>query len=379
MPRRRTLYWLAAPALAAGALGLAIAASDGPHDPFVRYAPEVDAAVADLNAARYGEANERLTRYLRLQGCHEGVLQTPPGATDSADAAFDLGLGLFGAAEKLGQRFEDVDDAEPPGANPGGPPTPGGPPAPGAPPAHGGARPGGPAAGPPSERRSDVDCARMLLGALLERRMPAELEARARYLRGNAAFLERRWDEALADYDRALRLAPGSDAAKADALGRDLAWNRALALRNREREKEREKEKQKENEGQGGQGGAPPNEKSGQGGSPDQGQKAPDPKQDDAKNEPPNGGQEGAGGAGGQGQGEQGGQGGGGPNEEPKAQNAGGQGQSDPNQAPNGPPPRNAGNQDEHMLDQFEQAPTWQREEGKARGAGRKLRGVSDK
>ncbi|HEU4406858.1 MAG TPA: tetratricopeptide repeat protein [Polyangiaceae bacterium] len=351
--RRRSLYWLAPLALVAGALGLALGASGGPHDPFERYSPEVDAAVASLEAGRFDEANERLTRYLRLTGCHEGVLQTPPGATASADAAFDLGLGLFGAAEKLGQRFADVDDVRPQGPD------------------------GKPAESNP-DRRSSVDCARMLLGALLERRLPPELEARARFLRGNAAFLEHRWDEALADYDRALRLAPGSDAPQADALGRDLAWNRSLAMRNRQREKEREEKERKENDqpSQGGQGGAP-NEKGGQGGAQGQDQKNDPQGQDDPKSDPQqNDGQGGQGGQGDQGQDDKSGQGGqgGGQGQPPP------QGQGDPNdQQQASGAPRGPTNQDEHMLDQFEQAPTWQREEGKVRGAGRKLRGVADK
>jgi hypothetical protein len=56
------------------------------------------------------------------------------------------------------------------------------------------------------------------------------LRARGRYLDGNLAFLDGAYESAVKAYDRVLVLSPG-EADAADSVGRDAAWNRAIALR----------------------------------------------------------------------------------------------------------------------------------------------------
>ena len=60
--------------------------------------------------------------------------------------------------------------------------------------------------------------------------MPGEVRARAHYLSGNLAFLDGDYEDAVTAYDRALVLTPG-EADSGDPVGRDAAWNRAIALR----------------------------------------------------------------------------------------------------------------------------------------------------
>src|SRR5262249_54951704 len=65
--------------------------------------------------------------------------------------------------------------------------------------------------------------------------VPIELRARAYYLAGNLEFLLQKYEDAVKEYDQALALVPGVHAdAGGDGLGRDAAWNRAIALRRQE-------------------------------------------------------------------------------------------------------------------------------------------------
>ncbi len=61
--------------------------------------------------------------------------------------------------------------------------------------------------------------------------MPIDLRARAHYLAGNLEFLRREYQSAVDAYDGALKLIPGLPNDAGDGIGRDAAWNRAIALR----------------------------------------------------------------------------------------------------------------------------------------------------
>ena len=334
--------------LGGGAAAVFVACGFDPRRPFDRYAPEVDRAVAALDAGQSKLAAERLNAYLHATGCDGGVLMAP-AAADAADAAFDLGLSLFELAEQFGHRFRD-----PPGA----------PPAAGAPPKE--------QEDPQAAlRRDHVDCARSLLDSILQQPLAPEVQARARYLRGNLAYLDRRWEAAIEDYDRALRLLPGLEGDAGDRVGRDAAWNRALALHHKEREKQNDA---------GNDASEPPDA------SPDGGNDAGRDAQPDAQSDAPPDAQS----DGGKDQKPDGQDGGGRldasspPPPEPKASNGANGAPPPPASAPapagaSSAPAPGAPNQDDRMLDTFEQAPTWQKEEAKSRNAGRRVRGTADK
>lgn len=177
-----------------------------PQEPFMRNAPEVDEAIRLMDAGDYGNAAAVLERYLDTEKCNEGEISVPASARKKPDGTFDLGLTLFYIAEKYGKRFgeeEVVDD--------------------------GASEP----AEPDERRTAHIDCALDVVTAIAgDAAVPAELRARAFYLAGNLEFLRREYDKAVEHYDEALRLVPGIAAdADGDPLGRDAAWNRAIALR----------------------------------------------------------------------------------------------------------------------------------------------------
>jgi hypothetical protein len=238
-------------------------------------------------------------------------------------ASFDLGLALFHLGERYGRRFGEEDTS----------------------------LDGGPS---PAEqqlaelRQIEVECAlRAVLAVANERDVPIELRARTHYLAGNLEFLRRGYAEAVRHYDETLKLIPGMPDG-GDAVGRDAAWNRAIALARIEEEKKRD----------AGQD-APPNDASGDAG-----------KQhgDSGKREPqPDGG--------GRGQPEA---------APPEPEDAGSSHPPPPSEAgaPPEPPPQQPPptvNQDERMLDMLESAPTFQEQDAKNRGAARKHRGKVDK
>jgi hypothetical protein len=179
------------------------------------------------------------------------------------------------------------------------------------------------------------------------------VRARARYLEGNLAFLDADYEGAVRAYDRALVLSPGQNDA-GDPVGRDAAWNRAIALRRIEDKKD-----------------------AGQDASPD----APDAGQDARPDAPQDGGQD----AHDSGQdaandarGDSG--------STPEAGSDGGNDGAPPPQPPDAgsepdsgsqPPPAST-SEDERMLDQLESAPTLQQEEAKRAGK-KRVRGMADK
>ena len=300
-----------------------------PSRPFEREAPEVREAITHLvDGGDAQSAGSLLEEYLATGQCKEGSIGTPPRVRERANGGFDLGLALFKLAERYGKRFgeEEIDSGVADDAL-------------------------------KAKRAEQVDCALKLVRAIgTDTSQPVDLRARARYLEGNLLFLNGGYEEAVRAYDAALELAPGmhdsgpiavGDAGRLyapDLLGRDAAWNRAIALRRVEDKKDAGKDGSSDAAGEGGgdsgkddkDGGGDKNNDAGKdsGGGKDSGAK------DDPK-EPPK------------------------PQPQP------------PENKP--PPPPSRQNQDERMLDQLENAPTVQQEAARKQAQRRKVRGMSDK
>ncbi len=316
------------------ALGAPLATSGchwNPSRPFEREAPQVSKAVLELDAGDASVAASLLEDYLSTGPCSAGGFGTPKKVTDRPFASYDLGLALFRIGERYGKRFgdEEVGRTNP---NPS-----------------------------PEEqqlaelRATEVDCAlRVVLAIAIESATPLDLRARARYLAGNLEFLRRSYEEAVRQYDEALKLAPGMHDA-GDSVGRDAAHNRAIALERIEDEKKRDsgapdsgpqdggKPNQDASPNQGDSGKNDPHDKdaqSKQNPSPDAGT-PPDPSPPDAAPPPP-----------------------------PPSPDAGDKPE---------PPPPNQPNQDDKILDSFEAVPSFQQEDAKKRAAGRRGRGMPDK
>jgi len=313
-------------ALAGMVVGVACAAVAAcgwnPSRPFDRQSPAVASAIKNL--ADGGDATaavSTLEDYLSTGPCADGNIGTPETLKRRADGTFDLGLSLFRIGEAFGKRFgeEELD---------------------------------GGAGGEKGMRGAEVGCAVRILGQIAtDETVPLELRARARYLEGNLDFLDAEYEDAVRAYDKALTLAPGVPDS-GDRIGRDAAWNRAIALR-------REEDKKKDAGHDGGQ------DASGEGGSKDSGGH-------DAGQE--SGGHDGGGGGKDSGQ--------------DAPHDSGGQdsGQPDSGQPPppkpqdsGPPPPPPKANQDERMLDQLESAPTVQQEAAKKMAARHRVRGMADK
>lgn len=321
------------------ATSLAVAACGwDPSRPFEREAPEVNQAIASLDAGDPKNAAATLQEYLKTGACEEGSIGTPERVKERPNGTFDLGLALFGIAESFGHRFGDEEnDAGFLDPNMKG------------------------------MRAGQVECALRVVRAIAaDPGQALDLRARAHYLEGNLLFLNANYEEAVRAYDKALALAPGmgdagpigaSDGGRfeADPVGRDAAWNRAVALRRIEDKKDAGKDAESDADSDGGDGG-------GQG--------------DD-------GGQDGGGNDGGD---DAGPDGGGGDDGDDAGQDAGGQPpKPDPKDddeksrdaAP--PPPPSRQSQDERILDQLENAPTVQQEDAKRRAEKRRVRGMADK
>lgn len=343
--------------LRAAGIGLSLAwvAACGfdPKRPFERDAPEVNEAIHEIDAGQSAPASERLGKYLGAGACENGAMAAP-GAGDASAAGFDLGLALFGVAESFGHRFGEPERE----------------------------RDGGPTEEEKQNatlRGDKIGCARAVLDAVLASRdLSVEFAARAHYLRGNLGFLSREWDQAVKDYDQALALIPGLPADAGDSIGADAAWNRALALRNKEEDEKKDAgddadandaDANDQDSGQdaGEDSGQDAGEDSGQDAGEDSGQDAGQDAADDAKDD---GGDSGGGG-------DDAGQDAG--DDASKNDDKDKQDEKDAGQPDAAPPTPTGASQDDRMLDQFEQAPTWQREEAKSRAGGRKVRGMADK
>ncbi|HEY8077531.1 MAG TPA: tetratricopeptide repeat protein, partial [Labilithrix sp.] len=191
-----------------------------PTRPFEREAPEVREAIGQLDGGDASAANDLLEEYLTTGACKEGSIGTPPRVKERSNGSFDLGLGLFRIAERYGKRFGEEESE--------------------------GAKT---MVGPEKESRADnVACALRVVRAVAEdQSQPVDLRARARYLEGNLLFLNAAYEDAVRAYDHALELAPGMPdggieagpkSFASDPVGRDAAWNRAIALRRIEDKKD---------------------------------------------------------------------------------------------------------------------------------------------
>lgn len=313
-----------------------------PKKPFERYSPDVDRAAADIDSGRPREAQEKLKTYIGASACDGGAM-TVLNAADASNATFDLGLTLFKLAEQYGRKLDDAVVF----------------------------KDGGPGQEDKQldlARGDQLDCAKAVLDAILSRDMPVDLEARARYLRGNVAFLDRNWQSAIEDYDKALSLIPGLPIDAGDGIGRDAAHNRALALRFRDEEQKRDGGADADADGDAdGDADADAPDGPDADADADAPKDAPQDQDGDAPND--------AEGDGAPQPNEDGGKDGGDGNDKPD----GGKGDGGKEAgAPRSDVPQGPG-QDERMLDMFEQAPTFQREESKSRGNARKMRGSQDK
>jgi hypothetical protein len=293
-----------------------------PHRPFDRNAPAVEQAIAAYDAGDAQVAAQLLQDYLSTGPCTEGNIGTPDLVKKRPNGTIDLGLSLFSIAESYGRRFgeEEMDAGWGPEDK--------------------------------SQRGVRVACALRVVRAIAEDpNQSVESRARARYLEGNLDFLNGEYKDAVEAYDRALALAPGrqtpdgSASDPMDALGRDAAYNRAIAMR---RQKDQEnKDAGDEGGSDGGQNGDSGNGDSGNDSGKDGGGSSGDDAGDSGKND--DGGQDS------------------GPPPPPKDQDA-------------GPPPpqQSKTDQDERILDQLERAPTLQQEAARRQGAAR-VRGMVDK
>jgi len=292
-----------------------------PSRPFDRDAPAVKQAIAELDGGDAGSAAGTLEDYLSTGPCKEGNIGAPDVLKRRPDGTFDLGLSLFRLGEQFGRRFgeEEIDAGVDDGTR--------------------------------ALRHAQIECARRIVEAIADDpSVPLELRARARYLEGNLAFLDADYEGAVRAYDRALVLSPGQNDA-GDSVGRDAAWNRAIALRRIEDKKD------------AGQDASPDAQDSGQDARPDApqdgGQDAHDSGHDaggDSGSPPPEGGSDS------------------GSDGSPPPQSP--DGGSEPDAATPPPPPTTS--EDERMLDQLESAPTLQQEEAKRAGK-KRVRGMADK
>jgi hypothetical protein len=309
-----------------------------PSRPFERESPQVREAIGILDGGDANVAGDLLEDYLATGACKEGSIGTPPRVRERSNGSFDLGLALFQLAERYGRRFgdEEVDAGQDDSAL-------------------------------KTQRNEQIDCALKLVRAVgTDPAQPVDLRARVRYLEGNLLFMNKSYEEAVRAYDAALELAPGmhdsgpiavSEAGRAytpDLVGRDAAWNRAIALRRIEDKKDAGKD--------GGDDG-------GSDGGGDGGTKDDDKDKDGGGNDKPDGG------------GNDGG------NKPDAAKDAGDSEENKPkpdkqDEKPDAapPPPPSRQNQDERMLDQLENAPTVQQETARKQGQKRRpARGLSDK
>jgi Ca-activated chloride channel family protein len=293
---------------------------------FVREAPAVNDAIEAMDAGDAGVAVSLLEEYLSTGKCENGNIGTPVSVRALPNAAFDLGLGLFKIAERYGKRFEEE-------------PTP----------RDGGLSPNEEA--DLAKRSAEVECAlRIVRLTAGDGSLPIELRARAFYLTGNLEFLRHAYKDAVAAYDASLKLVPGLPVDAGDGIGRDAAYNRAIAQRRIE-----------ESERDAGPPDASPDSGPPEGG-PDSGPEdggdqndGDDAGNDGGANEPDAGAPPDAGPDGGQ--------------DQPKDQKDKQKEQEQPKQQP-------SVSQDERLLDQLEQAPTFQ--EHTARRAAARGRAVME-
>jgi hypothetical protein len=311
--------------------------------PFQRHSPVVDDAIQALrDGGDPGTAEELLETYLSTGKCEKGEIGVPESVRSHPNASIDLGLALFRIAARFGGKFGDDQKAP----NPAQP-------------------------GQADKLGEEIDCAlRVVRVVANESSTPVELKAHAEYLSGNLEFLRGQYEDAIAAYDAAIKLSPGSSSDK-DSVGSRAAWNRAIALRRLEEEQKKKKP----------DSGAPNNHPDGgpdqDGGNKDQPKQSPEagaPKQDknqdkDKKDQDKD------------------------KNQDKKDQQndkkdakdqkkdqsqQGGDSKGDNTAKQNKPPPPSL-SQDERMLDTLEQAQTVQQENAKRNGKRARILGMEDK
>jgi hypothetical protein len=333
VPRHRALALLVL-----GACTLVAACGWDPSRPFERNAPAVDQAIRALDAGDATAAAQLLTDYLSTGACDKGTIGTPELVRKRPNGAIDLGLSLFAIAEAYGGRFGEEADG-----------------------------------GTQEERAARIEhvlCALRIVQSVAEDETQAiETRARARALEGNLQFLAEQYEGAVEAYDKALALTPGREEPKEggaevhplDALGRDVAWNRAIALR-------RIEDKKQDAGSDGGADGG--NDGGGDGG--DGGQDG-----GDSGRGGDGGGDSGAGSDGGDG-GDSGGGGGGDGSRDAGSPDAGQDGGDGANRPEGGAPPPPPSRSD-RVLDQLERAPTVQQEVARKAARVQRVQGAADK
>lgn len=300
---------------------------------FTRHSPVVEDAVGALQLGDAGAAVDLLETYLSTGKCENGEIGAPESVRKKHHAGFDLGLGLFGLAERFGRRFGEEESDAGPGNEP-----------------------------PPDleKRGQEVTCALRIVRAIAsDPSVAPELQARAHYLAGNLEFLRRAYQESVTEYDQALRLIPGLEGDAGDSLGRDAAHNRAIALRRLDQE----------HPDAGNDSGSPD-------GGGDSGSEKPDASKPDGGSDSPDSGQDQDSGSDGGGnsntpdagapQPDAGEDGGSSPENEPKDNDAG---------APEPPQETPPTSQDDRVLDMLEQAPSVQEQAARNQALQRRVRG----
>jgi tetratricopeptide (TPR) repeat protein len=318
-PRRR--WGLGASVVAALAVALLSGCAWDPSRPFDRDAPQVKEAVAALDAGEAGAATTLLEGYLSTGPCQDGIIGTPDAIKRRPDGTFDLGLSLFRLGEQFGRRFGEEETNE------------------------------GVTEDLRGKRHAQIECARRVVQAIAnDESVPEDLRARAHYLSGNLAFLDGAYQDAVDAYDRALVLAPG-EPDSGDPVGRDAAYNRAIALR-------RIDDNKKDSGSDASQNGDAASRE------PDAGRDGGDGPKDSGSSDgggghPPDAGEDAGRDAA--------------PPPPPPQPDAG----AEPPREAGAPPPATA-DEDQRMLDQLESAPTLQQEEAKRVGR-KRVRGMADK
>jgi len=207
---------------------------------FERKSPVVEDAILALSRGEHEQATKKLIEYLETGPCEAGVIGVGDRARKYADASYDLALTFASAGAPGADKKPDADKKAPmdpsvalsQGQIPGLSPTPAAPP---------GAPPGQPEAPDPQ-----LDCALRLLAPLgPNEALPTALRARALYLAGNLELARSQFEPAVSFYDQAILLAPGVDD-PGDPVGKQIAYNRALALRLLKEQKEKEEQEQDE-------------------------------------------------------------------------------------------------------------------------------------
>jgi Ca-activated chloride channel homolog len=321
-PKRRTAARAASAALT---LSLAFAwllvgCAKQRNELWMRNAPAVDQALVAYDAGDAGSAVNLLEEYLATGKCEQSNIGAPDSVRTKPSAAFDLGLGLFKLGEQFGRRFGEAEPTGDAGKSPE-------------------------VEAAKEKRGSEVECAlRIVRIVAADQSVPIDLRARAFYLAGNLEFLRGDYESAVKGYDASLELIPGFPVdAGADGIGRDAAYNRAIALARIE--------DKKKDAGPDSPPDASPDSGKPDSGPPDGGQE-PDGGKDDKKDKDDKDQQKDAGNDGGK------------PNApQPDAGPPDAGQPPEPQQQPQSP----SQNQDDRMLDMLERAPSVQQQDAKNR------------